>query len=86
MPKVYLSKLDRQQAHFSAWLYGNMKITNTSQEALAKRLGVSQQALSRKLKTGHFSYGDLLTLFDVFKPEPDEMYRLFGIRKPTGSE
>ena len=81
MPKVYLTKQARQQAHFCAWLYGNMKITNTTQMELAKQLGVSQQALSQKLKTGHFSYSDLLTLFDVFKPEPDEMYGLFGIRK-----
>lgn len=86
MPKVYISREQRQKAHLAAWLYGNMKTCHVTQEQLAERIGVSQQGLSKKIKEQRFTYSDLLVIFDTFKPDSDEMYRLFGLRKPTGSE
>ncbi len=79
MPKVYLTKQSRQQAQFSAWVYGCMKISGITQEQLAKRLNISQQALSRKLKMHHFSYSDLISIFEVFEPDHKELDRLLGI-------
>ena len=81
MPRSYITTEARQRAHFSAWLYGCMKTTHTTQEQLAKRLGYSQQALNRKLKNQHFSYSDLVVIFDVFPPDRRELDMLLGIER-----
>ena len=79
MPKSYITREQRQQAHFSAWLFGAMKTAHITQEQLAKRLGLSQPRLSQKLKKQNFSYDDLLVIFDVFKPDQKEVSMLLGI-------
>lgn len=79
MPKAYWTKEQRQQAHFSAWLFGCMKVNHVTQEQLAKRLGLSQPGLSQKLKKQNFTYDDLLVIFDVFKPDQKELDTLLGI-------
>lgn len=79
MPKSYITREQRQQAHFSAWLFGAMKTAHITQEQLAKRLGLSQPGLSQKLKKQNFTYDDLLVIFDVFKPDQKELDALLGI-------
>lgn len=79
MPKTYITRESRQRAHFSSWVYGVMKTSGITQTQLAERLGITQQALSKKIKSQHFSYDDMVVIFDVFKPEPRELDRLLGI-------
>ena len=79
MPKTYITTEQRNRAHFSAWLYGALKTTGTTQAELAERLNCSQQALSRKLKTQHFSLNDMIVIFEVFKPDSKQLDDLLGI-------
>lgn len=79
MPKSYITREQRQQAQFSAWLYGAMKTTGITQSQLAERMGIAQASLNRKLKNQHFSYSDLLVIFDTFEPDRDELATLLGM-------
>ena len=80
MPRAYITKESRQQARFSAWLYGAMKTSGITQQALADRLGCTQQGLSAKIKNQRFSYSDLLVIFDVFKPDAKELETLLVLK------
>lgn len=79
MPKSYITTEQRQRAHLSAWVYGCLKTSGITQTQLAERLGISQQALSKKIKSQRFNYDDMVVIFDTFKPEPRELDQLLGI-------
>lgn len=79
MPKAYITNESRQRAHFSAWVYGCMKTSGITQTQLAERLGCTQQKVSKMLKCQHFTYDDMIVIFDIFKPEPRELDRILGI-------
>ena len=81
MPRSYITTEQRNRAHFSAWLYGAMKTTGTTQAELTERLDCTQQALSRKLKTQHFTLDDMIVIFEVFKPDARELDALLGISR-----
>ena len=78
MPKVYLSEKDKLNDRHASWIYGQMKAKGITQRQLAGELQMSQQALSYKLKTQQFSYGDFITILDVFDPDPGELAWLVG--------
>lgn len=80
MPKSYITRESRQQARFSAWLYGCMKTNHITQAELSERLGITQQGLSQKIKYQRFSYSDLLVIFDVFKPDAKELETLLVLK------
>lgn len=80
MPKSYITRESRQQAQFSAWLYGAMKTSHITQAELSQRLGITQQGLSQKMKYQRFSYSDLLVIFDVFKPDAKELETLLVLK------
>ena len=79
MPKTYITQEQRQRARFSAWLYGAMKTSRITQAELAKRLGCSQQKVSKMLKYQKYTLEDLLVIFDVFRPDREELDTLLGI-------
>ena len=79
MPKTYITKEQRQRAHLSAWVYGAMKTSGITQTQLAERLGCSQQKVSKMLKHQHFTYDDLIVIFNVFRPDQYELDNLLGI-------
>ncbi len=79
MPKTYITREQRNRAHFSAWLFGQMKVGHVTQAELARKLDCTQQALSRKLKTQHFTLNDMIVIFEVFKPDSRELDDLLGI-------
>ena len=81
MPKTYISQEQRQRARFSAWLYGSMKTSGITQAELAKRLGCSQQKVSKMLKYQKYTLDDLLVIFDVFCPDRGELDTLLGINR-----
>jgi transcriptional regulator with XRE-family HTH domain len=78
MPRVYLSEKDRLSARLSSWVYGEMKVKKIPQRELADAMGVSQQALSRKLKSRSFSFADFLAIVKVLEPDEKELNRLVG--------
>ena len=78
MPKIYLNDKDKLNNRLASWIYGQMKSKGLTQKQLAGDLQITQQALSYKLKTQQFSYGDFITILDVFDPDPGELAWLVG--------
>lgn len=79
MPKVYLTEKDRLCARLAAWVYGQMKLHRISQRALAPKMGISHQALSKKLKTHNFNYTDFVFFIQEFQPTDGELRQIIGI-------
>lgn len=79
MPRTYITQEQRNRAKLSAWIFGCLKTTGTTQAELAARLGCTQQAISRKLREQRFSYDDMVVIFEVFKPDARELDTLLGI-------
>lgn len=78
MPKVYLSENERLNARIAAWVYGQLKLNNMSQRDLAAECGISQPAVSKKLKTHSFDVTDFACYVRIFKPDNEEVMRLLG--------
>jgi len=78
MPKTYITREQRQQDKMTAWVYGQMKINHISQAQLAKKMGITQQGLSKKIRNRNFTYSDILVFVDTFKPDQKEIAMLLG--------
>lgn len=64
MPRVALSKIQYKPKDFVKWLAGEMRVKKIYQKDIARWLGVSRQAVVRKMRDYTFSYLDMLTIFD----------------------
>lgn len=81
MSKVYITENRYLSSKLSAWVIGEMKIQGISQSQMAKQMGISQQALSRKLNKYTFSFEDFLDFVKILKPQEIEIIRLVkGVR------
>ena len=80
MPRVYLSEKDRTNNRIAKWVYGEMDVREMKQSELAKELGVTQQAVSQKLKNKHFYVTDLTEFIRIFEPDIDEIKYLLGVK------
>lgn len=76
---VFLTKTERQNSRLAAYIYGELKIRNIPQEKLAKRLGISQPAMCKKLRKKRFSFDDFVEIVDFFETGEEEVKRLVGI-------
>lgn len=82
MSKVYISENRFLCSKLSAWVIGEMKIQKITQSQMADQMGISQQALSRKLNEYTFSFDDFLDFVKILKPHEDEIVRLVkGVRE-----
>ena len=81
MPKVYLTEKDRLCARLSRWVYGEMKVRRISQRTLAKRMNISHQALSVKLRKQSFDYTDFVFFVKEFQPSDNELKQIIGIEE-----
>lgn len=79
MPKVYLTEKDRLCARLAAWVYGQMKLHRISQRTLAPKMGISHQALSRKLNERSFDYTDFIFFVKEFQPTDRELKEIIGL-------
>ena len=79
MPKVYLTEKDRLCARLSKWVYGEMKFRRLSQTAVADKMGISHQALSKKLKNANFNYSDFIFFVQEFQPSNKELMEIIGL-------
>ncbi len=78
MPKIYLNERDRLKDRISAWMYGQMKKKQITQQRLAKELCITQQAFSQKLKRCQFSIDEFMVIVNIMDPEADELMWLIG--------
>lgn len=79
MPRVYLSEKDRLCARLARWVYGELKIRRISQTSLAEKMGISHQALSRKLLKASFDYSDFAFFVKEFQPSDKELREIIGL-------
>lgn len=91
MPRVTLS-LEQKKAYkvkdLKGWVCHQMKLSGKTQTEVAKALGLSQPRISSMLKipkkgerviADPFSYGDLLTLCDLFNVSGEEKEKLLTL-------
>lgn len=76
MPKVFLSENAKMKSRLAGWIYGELKLRKMPQEVLAEELGISRQALGKKLRAQSFSYEDFITVVRVFEPDSKTLERL----------
>lgn len=73
MPRVYLTETERRSAKLSTYVYGQMKIRRMSISTLAKKKGISHQALSQKLLKHSFTFEDFCFFIQEFPPSDKEL-------------
>lgn len=81
MPKTYISKQDKLNNDLMVWLTGEMKVKHIRQAEVASALGITQQALSNKIRSTTFRYEEIVALFDMLQPDADTVIRLMGCSK-----
>ena len=91
MPRVAIKKKDYKVLDLKGWIQGQMKIHGINQKQLGDALGISQPRVSDMLsvpeksenrtlkKMDVFTYGDLLTLFELFDTPDEEKIRLLTL-------
>lgn len=86
MPRVGIKKMEYKKRDLKNWIAGQMRANGLRQEDVGRELGISQQAVSQKLKltktgpeTDPISYGDLLALFKLFGTTGEEIQKLMSI-------
>ena len=68
-----VSDKERLCEKLSKWVYSEMKVRRMTQKDLAREMGISQQALSMKLKLNRFIYDDFLAFVKIFQPSQDTL-------------
>lgn len=61
---------------FAKWVRGKLAEEEIKQETLAEKLGIKQQSLSAKLKTGRFTLLEVITIFRYFKADDQTILRI----------
>ena len=90
MPRVSINRKEYKLNDFKGWVTAQMRLHHKTQAEVGQALGISQSALSQmlkvkdkkkskkdeKIKPDPFSYGDLLTLCELFEVSEEEKQRL----------
>jgi len=79
VPRVSINKKDYIVKDFRRWLIGEIKVQGYKQSEVAEWLGISQQAVSAKLKSGSFSLKELLILFEKLNTEQETIGKLLKV-------
>lgn len=90
MPRVSVKRKEYKLEALKGWITAQMHLHHKTQAEVGQALGISQSALSQMLKVANkkkgkgkekikpdpFSYGDLLTLCELFEVSEEEKKRL----------
>lgn len=88
MPRVTIKRKEYKLNDLKGWVIAQMHLHHMTQAEVGQALGISQSALSQmlkaadkkkgkeKIKPDPFSYGDLLTLCELFEASEEEKQRL----------
>lgn len=79
MPKVHITKIDRQKDRIVAYVISELQVRGLRQQDLANYMGISQQALSNKLRRKSFSFENYVQIVNFFGADDYELRRLAGI-------
>lgn len=78
MPRVYLTEKDELCARLARYVYGEKEIRRLSLEDIASEMGITHQALSKKLRSESFDYYDFCFFVKKFQPTQRELLELIG--------
>lgn len=88
MPRVSIKKKDYKLLDLKGWITAQMKIHHLRQVDVAEALGLDQPQISGRLKIPKkgekvnpdpWTYGDLLTLFELFETSDEEKLKLLTL-------
>lgn len=88
MPRVGIKRKEYKLKDFKGWVVQQMHIHHKTQKEVAEALGISQSSIcqmlkvpdkktkDKKIKEDPFTYGQLLTLCELFEVDGEEKKRL----------
>lgn len=88
MPRVAIKRKDYKLLDLKGWICHQMKLKGLRQSDIADALGLTQPQISQRLKIPKhgekvnidtFSYGDLLTLCDLFGASDEDKQKLLTL-------
>lgn len=79
MPRVYLNEKQKICHRLATWVQGEKRRLNLNDTDLAKEHGISQSAMSRKLRLEQFSFTDYVFFVQKFKPDDETLRYIIGI-------
>ena len=73
MPKVFITKQDKLNDRLLTLILGTMRLKKISQESMASEMGITRQAFGKKIKSRHFTFSDLVTIFGVLELSDEQI-------------
>lgn len=79
MPKSIINKKEYRANDIGNWVVKWLKQTGKREKDLAEEIGITQPALSYKIKHSSFSYADMLSVFDFLKVCDEEILHVMKL-------
>lgn len=86
MPRITAKNKEYKISDLSKYISGEMWAQDITQKEMAYHLGITQQGFGYKLSHNNFSYGDLLTIFDVLGTSEEKKVELMSLNRRTRNE
>ncbi len=78
MPRVFLDDQDRACHRFASWIQEKKKLCKTNDTVLAEEHGISQPAMSRKIRLECFDFKDFVFFAKKFGMDKDTFNYIIG--------
>lgn len=79
MAKVFLTDEDRVCHRFATWVKGEKKVQELNDTDLANERGISQPAMSRKLRLESFDLKDFACLVKMLGADAETLKYILGL-------
>lgn len=79
MAKIFLSEEDRACHRLATWVRGEKKLQDINDTELADGRGISQSAMSRKIRIESFDFKDFVFLARTLGADADTLKYILGI-------
>lgn len=79
MPRAYLNERQKSCHRLADWVQGEKRLLKLTDTDLAKEHGISQSAMSRKLREESFSFEDYVFFAQRFQPDNDTLRYIIGL-------
>ena len=79
MPRVAIKKKEYKISDLSQWIAGRMYAMKIRQKDMAEIIGGTQSGFSKKLESGFFTYGELLSILKKLEATDEEILRLMKL-------
>lgn len=79
MPRIKEFKERYMVNDIGSWVAGKLMRKKMSQRVAAGELGITQQALSAKIRNNSFTYEDMIKLFKLFGTDDTEILKIMKV-------